>query len=247
MAKPLAKFALILVNLIIFSIWSIIPLSWAYFLLSVHRLAPFRPIYPLQSISNNTHPLIHYPIFFYSSLEVSFSIWHFLQVRRIQAPGPAPLYGRRFLRQVFSRALSSGMNPENHTHVEPHLQHSKANPEKIESYLDKNENKGGHNLRQRNHQSFGLTPMTPTATSSSISSSGQAFPMFSPSLAPLTPGAAKRVVRLRANSYVPEFVQRPLTKSDPRAQRFHEVSVVGSFTLLGRGKVNENGTIGRRS
>lgn len=176
-------------------------------------------------------------------------------MRQIQKPGPRPLYGRRFLRKVFSRALSSGLNVDSHQHLEQ----SRANPEDLQDHLkqeSQNENgtttnlngfgnqSGGDgpasNLRKRNinipaqrSPSFSFTPLNSVSKdgnstsfpSSIVNGAPTSGSLFTPSLAPLTPSAAKRVVRLRANSFVPEFVERPMTKDDPRAVRFHEVSV----------------------
>lgn len=90
---------------IILTVWSITPLSWVYVGVSIARYfghtVPLVPPIPA---------FVHYPLLFWSAVELVFSLYYLYLARRLQAKGPAPVYGRRFLRQVFARALESGMD-----------------------------------------------------------------------------------------------------------------------------------------
>lgn len=80
---------------------------WVYLLASLYTW----PKPPLLFLAPSrwtvcAHHFIWLP---WSVVEACFSLWHAYQVKRIQGPGPKPLYSRRFLHRVFARALKSGM------------------------------------------------------------------------------------------------------------------------------------------
>lgn len=72
-------------------------------------LGPISFALPLSLV----RPIHRYVALPWAHLEALFAIFYAYAARRIQAPGPKPLYSRRFLNRVFSRALRSGLaDPE---------------------------------------------------------------------------------------------------------------------------------------
>jgi hypothetical protein len=99
------------VGILVFSIWSLTPVSWIYVCLTVASFFVSLPTLPLLPLPTWWRSEIIHPIFLtWSIVEVVFSIIYAGLVRQVQQRGPAPMYGRRFLRRVFSRALESGMD-----------------------------------------------------------------------------------------------------------------------------------------
>ncbi|PWN54305.1 hypothetical protein IE53DRAFT_215759 [Violaceomyces palustris] len=111
---------------LILLIWGFTPLCWAYVGLralltipSVHdrfetllgSLIPSdgRASVALSHLRPSSHPRISKLVLLWALVEVAFSFYHASLVRRIQSPGPRPLYGRKFLRGVFAKALQSGI------------------------------------------------------------------------------------------------------------------------------------------
>ncbi|CAO1613899.1 unnamed protein product [Jaminaea pallidilutea] len=103
--------SLIAVRIMILAIASFPLLCWGYVIVSLGIprpwLARVLPTWLLHSSGlKMLHRLICLP---WASIEAAFSLWYAYQKRRIQRPGPRPLYSRRFLHRVFARALKSGM------------------------------------------------------------------------------------------------------------------------------------------
>ncbi|UZJ54002.1 hypothetical protein CBS101457_003322 [Exobasidium rhododendri] len=72
-------------------------------------------------------------------VESVFSIYYAYLARRVQQRGPAPMYGRRFLRRVFSRALESGMDDDDGVY------NGKGNAENVN---------GNHDIRKRRNRDY---------------------------------------------------------------------------------------------
>ncbi|CAO1618630.1 unnamed protein product [Parajaminaea phylloscopi] len=103
----------------IYAVSSFPIICWAYLVASLWLpeatvIAPLTRWLPVV-LSQGLHRFIGLP---WALLEALFSVWHAYQVRRLQRPGPKPLYSRRFLDRVFSRALRSGLEDHPTTHMD---------------------------------------------------------------------------------------------------------------------------------
>lgn len=115
------------VDVLVFFVWSVTPLSWLYVFITVLSRYTDWSIY---------WPKAHAAILTWCSIEAIFSIYYAYLIQLVQRRGPAPMYGRRFLRMVFSRALESGMTVD---------------PDHAESLATTSEggDSGSYGLRQR--------------------------------------------------------------------------------------------------
>ncbi len=200
-------------RMLILTIWSVTPLSW-FVILSratryyLHHYTPYsldaklwhlivhhapRPIVAAAGfLASPRWRWLATSLYLYCLAEVLFSIYYWHLCRSIQRPGPRPLYGRRFLRGVFSQALQAG------------LKASDSPPQPAQSY----------------------------ASAVSISRSINSHPSNPPPAAETTPSplnetsapptVRQRLGRLRAASFVPQFVTAPIAADDPRAIKFQQ-------------------------
>ncbi|KAN0063190.1 hypothetical protein ACQY0O_004354 [Thecaphora frezii] len=193
-----------LARALVLLVWGVTPCCW---LLLVPRLAylaamhfssyradPFAAYHPaFEHLYPSRHPWISSALFSYCAIEAAFSIYHAWLVRKVQAPGPRPLYGRRFLRGVFTKALESGLKQRHHDAVEPTRASGRFDP--------RVRHRAGNALQRQLSGSDG------SDHGASIASDKE---------------ARARLGRLRSASFVPAFVDQPLTHHDPRAGRFQQ-------------------------
>lgn len=102
------------VRLAILSIRSLPVVCWLY--LAAYLFVPSSTVaatLPLALRTKWLKLLARYVWFPWSIIEVAFSLYHAYLVRKVQGPGPRPIYSRRFLRKVFARALKSGLGLDN--------------------------------------------------------------------------------------------------------------------------------------
>ena len=192
---------------LVISIWAVTPLSWialllrSSYLLGLHlellnedACDPFRKYPALKHLYPSSHPLLSSALFIYCGIEAAFSIYHAHLKRKIQSPGPRPLYGRRFLRGVFAKALESGLSEA------PDPSASASGRYSLRSLTNQNGHANGNGHRN-----------TTQADANGDSQMRQ------------------RLGRLRAASFVPAFVERPLEAHDPRAIKFQETQAKWFF------------------
>jgi hypothetical protein len=99
------------VRILIFCVWSLTPICWIYASLTLISLIVDLPTLPLLPLPEWWRSQVLHPVYLtWSIIEVVFSIYYAYLARKVQKRGPAPMYGRRFLRMVFSRALESNMD-----------------------------------------------------------------------------------------------------------------------------------------
>ncbi|PWZ01327.1 hypothetical protein BCV70DRAFT_158426 [Testicularia cyperi] len=142
-------------------------------------------------------PVLSTIFYTYCTAEVIFSIYYAHLCRQIQRPGPRPLYGRRFLRGVFAQALEAGLKTP---HDDSHANGARS------SYASA--------ISRFPTASNVANGVTHRSTSTLVPEQSQE------SGAPTD--VRQRLKRLRAASFVPEFVHRPLTADDPRAKKFQQ-------------------------
>lgn len=206
--------------LLITLVWSLTPIAWMYFISSV--TCPSKTILTLlPSVTHRFFLKYVNPILTsLAGVEVIFSIYHFILVRRLQKRLPFPRYTRRFLRSVFKRALETGMRLDvDHTAdvgVKGDAEGSAEGQEEVE------EDKKGEeppsaaamtasaairpNGDGTGQHSFNLgPPQTYELRKRSLSQAARAN------------GHGKRG---RSLSFVPLYVRNELSKDDPRAVDF---------------------------
>ncbi|EPQ28870.1 uncharacterized protein PFL1_03672 [Pseudozyma flocculosa PF-1] len=119
---------MLVARVLVVFVWSITPACWVILVSRLVYLAA-APRYPplatqaallqshplLQHLCPTRHPWFFNGLFVYCAVEAAFSIYHARLARKIQAPGPRPLYGKRFIRTVFAKALESGLKQPNGT------------------------------------------------------------------------------------------------------------------------------------
>ncbi|SJX62435.1 uncharacterized protein SRS1_13284 [Sporisorium reilianum f. sp. reilianum] len=210
--------SLVITRLLILTVWGVTPLSWLallsralrYFL---HRhtsysidaaLWSFIAKHSPRSITNALAHLLSPRwrwasnlFYFYCALEAAFSLYYLHLSRRIQRPGPRPLYGRRFLRSVFAQALQAGLKPT------------------TEDLTDQPQQSYASAVAAVSDNTAGLTSRGTNGHSAPASSSG-----LNEASAPSN--VRQRLGRLRAASFVPQFVTAPISADDPRAIKFQQ-------------------------
>lgn len=205
--------SLFLTRLLILSLWGITPLSWLailtralrYYLHTRQSSSCLIDSKLWQSIVKNSprpisaalsHFLFSPPrwrlasnlFYLYCAAEAAFSIYYWYLCRRIQRPGPRPLYGRRFLRGVFAQALQAGLKT------------------------------GSSDTSKASYASAVSTSIDSTGLTARSTPSGSAG--LNETSAPSD--VRQRLGRLRAASFVPQFVTAPIAADDPRAIKFQE-------------------------
>jgi hypothetical protein len=99
------------VQLLVLCVWSLTPICWIYASLTLLSYIVELPTLPLLPLPEWWRSQVLHPVYLtWSVIEVLFSIYYAYLARKVQQRGPAPMYGRRFLRMVFSRALESNMD-----------------------------------------------------------------------------------------------------------------------------------------
>lgn len=212
--------SLIITRLLILTVWGVTPFSWLVLITRAVRY--YLHHYTTHSIDRTVWNFVvkHSPrtvsqfwahllsprwrwasnfFYFYCALEAAFSLYHLHLSRRIQRPGPRPLYGRRFLRSVFAQALQAGLNTASEDTSE--LKQSFAS---AVSPSHPGAEKGTTELISRG------------SNGQSASSTSGLNETSSPS------DVRQRLGRLRAASFVPQFVSQPISGDDPRAIKFQE-------------------------
>ncbi|CDR98948.1 uncharacterized protein SPSC_06287 [Sporisorium scitamineum] len=212
--------SLVITRLLILTVWGVTPLSWLallsralrYFL---HSYTPYSIDAALWSfivkrsprtVSNALAYLLSSRwrwasnlFYFYCALEAAFSLYYLHLSRQIQRPGPRPLYGRRFLRSVFAQALQAGLKSSSEDLTDqPKQSYASA----VSTSHGASDNTAGLTSRGSNGQS--------TAASSGLNEAA------APS------NVRQRLGRLRAASFVPQFVTTPISADDPRAIKFQQ-------------------------
>ncbi|SPO27509.1 uncharacterized protein UTRI_10626 [Ustilago trichophora] len=208
--------SLVITRLLILTVWGVTPLSWLALLSRllrtyIHRYHPSLSIdaklwslivrYAPRAVSGTLETLLSPRwrwastfFYLYCAVEAAFSLYYWHLSRQIQKPGPRPLYGRRFLRGVFAQALQAGLNSD-----------------PIES---------GKQQQQQSYASAvsGSSSSFPSSGLTSRISSGEAA--LNETSAPSN--VRQRLGRLRAASFVPQFVTAPIAEDDPRAIKFQQ-------------------------
>lgn len=222
--------SLTITRLLILIVWGVVPLSWLALLSRALRyyldhytsysidaavwnwVVKHSPLTVTRVWAHLLSPRWRWAsnlVYSYCALEAAFSLYYLHLARRVQRPGPRPLYGRRFLRSVFAQALEAGLKPasEDITH-ESKLSYTSA------------------------------VSASPTAASNStagpVSSGIHGQSTTSPS--ELNESSApshvrQRLGRLRAASFVPQFVAAPISEDDPRAIKFQESQAKWFFSV----------------
>lgn len=191
------------VHVLVWCTWSLVPLSWLYVLGSVLPPHWTQPWWSSQTLVRSLGPFTHTILLSWAAVEVAFSLYYQTCVYRIQKRGLSPIYGRRFLRQVFSRALESGMEDGPHPHTDVRSRGTVLSQDLPRGLTSRTQSAGTSSTQN------GLTSR---AQKGSTTQSENGFHH-----APLATN------RLRSASYVPKFVaEEPLDRKDPRARLFAE-------------------------
>ncbi|TKY87826.1 hypothetical protein EX895_003407 [Sporisorium graminicola] len=209
--------SLVITRILILTVWGITPLSWLALLSrALRHFLNQHPTYSIDSalwhfIVKRSPPVVSNALehllsprwrwasnlfYFYCALEAAFSLYYLHLSRQIQRPGPRPLYGRRFLRNVFAQALQAGLKPSSEDLADsPRQSYASA-------VATSSANTAGLTSRASNGQSTASSPgLDETAAASNM---------------------RKRLGRLRAASFVPQFVTAPVSADDPRAIKFRQ-------------------------
>lgn len=211
--------SLIITRLLVLFVWGVTPFSWLALLSRalryyLHHHTPYSLDAALwkfivrHSPRSVTNVLAHFlsprwrwasnGFYIYCAVEAAFSLYYLHLARQIQRPGPRPLYGRRFLRSVFAQALQAGLKPSSEDLADqPRQSYASA----VSTSLGASENNGGLVSRASNGQSKSSTALNETSAPSDV---------------------RQRLGRLRAASFVPQFVTAPISEDDPRAVKFQE-------------------------
>lgn len=210
--------SLILTRLLILTVWGVTPFSWLALILRAVR--SYLHAYTPYSIDANVWSFIvrHMPrsftaalesglslrlrwipnlFYIYCAAEVAFSLYYWHLSRRIQKPGPRPLYGRRFLRGVFAQALQAGLKPASGDDTAPSAKQQSTYASAVSSSTGSSDRNG---LVSR------------TAASGQDGLDERSAPSH----------VRQRLGRLRAASFVPHFVSAPIAEDDPRAIKFQQ-------------------------
>lgn len=106
----------IAVAILVLGLRALPSLCWVYLLLTCTSSAPWTRFITtnattyLPTVVITTFRRFHLSLFLpWVILEVLFSVYHTYLCRKVQGPGPKPLYSRSFLHKVFARALKSGL------------------------------------------------------------------------------------------------------------------------------------------
>lgn len=104
----------IAVALLVLGLRALPTLCWIYLALTAAAAWDARLLAPVQDylpplVTGNFSRLHKYLFLPWVIVEVCFSVYHTYLTRKVQQPGPKPLYSRRFLHKVFARALRSGL------------------------------------------------------------------------------------------------------------------------------------------
>ncbi|KDN40346.1 hypothetical protein K437DRAFT_258686 [Tilletiaria anomala UBC 951] len=199
---------------LIFGLWSITPICWLYIIaFFLHELG----YYPSSILPEGVlrfdfdRNVTSKGLLAYCLIENAFSIYLHILKRRIQKPGPRPIYGRRFLCYVFSRALEGGLGSK---------PYGSFNPTANGDSAANRPNRGAsvYNLRKR----LAPTTLEPITVIEQPALKPRSPGTISPSLGQTEDEKAKtaRIARLRSVSYVPSFVDGDLHRDDPRAKTF---------------------------
>ncbi|KAI3476460.1 hypothetical protein L1887_61958 [Cichorium endivia] len=206
--------SIVVTRLLILVVWGVTPFCWLALVSRALRFylnryttysldaalwrtvvahAPARITAVLQKLLSPKWRWASTPFYVYCAAEAAFSIYHWHLSRVIQRPGPRPLYGRRFLRGVFAQALQAGLK---HPADEKQTYASA-----VSSSVARATN--GHGLTER------ISNGNPETAAG----------LHEPS-APSS--VRQRLGRLRAASFVPQFVSAPVAADDPRAIKFQQ-------------------------
>lgn len=206
--------SIVVTRLLILVVWGVTPFCWLALVSRALRFylnryttysldaalwraivahAPARITAVLQKLLSPKWRWASTPFYVYCAAEAAFSIYHWHLSRVIQRPGPRPLYGRRFLRGVFAQALQAGLK---HPADEKQTYASA-----VSSSVARATN--GHALTERN------------SNGNPESAAGLHEPSAPSSV-------RQRLGRLRAASFVPQFVSAPVAADDPRAIKFQQ-------------------------
>lgn len=207
--------SLVITRLLILTVWGITPLSWLALLSRllrtyIHRYHPSLSIdaklwnfivrHAPRAISGTLETLLsprwRWPstfFYLYCAAEAAFSLYYWYLSRQIQKPGPRPLYERRFLRGVFAQALQAGLKSDRN---EPGKQ------------------------QQQSYASAVSTSSSSFPSSELISRTSAGEAAINETSAPSN--VRQRLGRLRAASFVPQFVTAPIAEDDPRAIKFQQ-------------------------
>lgn len=204
--------SVVITRLLILFIWGVTPFSWLalftkgtrYYLTHhadypiddkiwsfVVRYSPSTVSAVLDNLFTRRWRWVSPLFYLYCATEAAFSIYYWYLCRQIQRPGPKPLYGRRFLRGVFARALQAGLGPA------PEGEQIQSYASAVSTSIDSSDS-SGLTLRGPNGQ---VAALNETSAPSDVRS---------------------RLGRLRAASFVPQFVTAPIAEDDPRAKKFQE-------------------------
>ncbi|SNX85596.1 uncharacterized protein MEPE_04305 [Melanopsichium pennsylvanicum] len=207
--------SLVATRLLILTVWGLTPLSWLILIFRlirytlqhyttypidtkiwgfVSKLSPRFISTILEHVLSPRLRCARNAFYLYCAAEAAFSLYYWHLCRKIQKPGPRPLYGRRFLRGVFAQALQAGLKTtSSYDDGNPHQSYSSAVSTSLDSSVA-----SGLESRVANGSS---TALNETCAPSDV---------------------RQRLGRLRAASFVPQFVSTPISEHDPRAKKFQE-------------------------
>jgi hypothetical protein len=203
-------------------LWVITPLSYAYVAWTVITLAP--SLAASRPDAHGALGAIHYVFLAYAAFEIPFSLYYRYLAIQANARRPTPQYTRKFLRSVFKRSLENGLNPAEDDLLEVLSLAGGAGIEKGMAREKERANASmrsaasGYNMRQRK---AGTPPATVNGDIELNSITPTLLVNGHPSDDSLVEGGNGDPVRPRLR-YVPSFIEKPLTRDDPRAHDFRD-------------------------